>query len=246
MNGMMPSVLDGRPPPVITPLPGSRLAEAFAAFQAELPVVEKNRTGEVSGVSKTGKPYSYTYKYADLADVSVIVLKKLGKHGLSFMAKPGTLDGKFGLAYSLLHSSGEREDGFFELRDDPDIQRVGGRITYARRYCLCAVTGVAAEEDTDARGDATAEPAAAPRRQRGKPPERAPGNLPRNSKGGIARSQATDDELAAAGNMTSGQLAEHTALGGGHDKERKTEKADRERLRSEERRVGKEGRCRWS
>jgi hypothetical protein len=58
----------------------------------------------------------------------------------------------------------------------------------------------------------------------------APGNLPRTSKGAIARSQATDDELDAAGNMTSEQLAEHTALGGGHDKEHKATKAERERL----------------
>ena len=134
------------------------LATALAAFQAELPSVEKNRTGEVSGTSKTGKPYSYTYKYADLADVSSVVLKSIGKHGLSFTSRPTTIDGRFGLAYSLLHVSGDREDGFFELRDDPDIQRVGGRITYARRYCLCAVTGVAAEEDTDARNDAQPAP----------------------------------------------------------------------------------------
>jgi hypothetical protein len=143
------------------------LATALAAFQADLPTVEKNRTGEVSGTSKQGKPYSYTYKYADLADVSSVVLKAIGKHGLSFTSRPTTVDGKFGLAYSLLHVSGDREDGFFELRDDPDIQRVGGRITYARRYCLCAVTGVAAEEDTDARHDAQQAPK--PRASRRKP-----------------------------------------------------------------------------
>ncbi len=111
---------------------GSKLAEALAAFQADLPAVEKNRTGEVSGISKSGKPYSYTYKYADLADVSTAVLRRLGQHGLAFTSKPGTADGKFGLAYSLLHSSGEREDGFFELRDDPDTRNRDGSLSRSK------------------------------------------------------------------------------------------------------------------
>ena len=53
------------------------------------------------------------------------------------------------------------------------------------------------------------------RRPRERPPERAPGNLPRNRDGAISRGKVTDDELDAAGNMTSSQLAEHTALRNG-------------------------------
>jgi hypothetical protein len=200
------------PLPRAVPPQTSKLAEALAAFQAELPSVEKNRTAEVSGVSKAGKPYSYPYKYADLADVSSVVLKKLGEHGLSFMSRPTTVNGKFGLAYSLLHSSGEREDGFFELRDDPDIQKIGGRITYARRYCLCAVTGVAAEEDTDARGIGQASPPQQQRKPRGRPPVRPLADLPRNQDGSLSRSRITDEEFEAYGNMTAAQLKEHTEL----------------------------------
>jgi DICT domain-containing protein len=73
------------------------------------------------------------------------------------------------------------------------------------------VTGVAPDGDDD---DAQAA-SAAPRPRRapsGPPPERAPGNLPRNGDGSISRSQVTDAELRAAGVMDSAQQAEHTAL----------------------------------
>ena len=53
------------------------------------------------------------------------------------------------------------------------------------------------------------------KRQRGKPPERAPGNLPRNADGSLSRSQITDDELNAAGVMTSDGQKEHSALRNG-------------------------------
>ena len=122
----------------------AELAAALAAVQAELPPVAKNRTAD------TGK---YCYSYADLADVSAAILPVLGRHGLAFASFPGHQDGRFGLRYYLLHSSGQSIEGFFQLDDSGGMQLTGGRITYARRYCLCAVTGITAEEDVDAKGD---------------------------------------------------------------------------------------------
>jgi len=127
------------------------LAAALAAVQAELPAVTKTRSADVQ--NKDGKRL-YSYAYADLADVSAAIMPLLGRHGLSFTAFPGHQDdGKFGLRYYLLHASGERLEGFYEIPDQGGMQMTGGRITYARRYCLCAVTGVAAEDDVDAQGD---------------------------------------------------------------------------------------------
>lgn len=123
--------------------PGS-LFEALARFQAELPKIKKGQTAD------TGK---YVYDYADLAEVSDAVLKAIGKLGLFFFAKPlhRKEDGKFGLEYTLGHISGEREDGWWELRSDLPMQQMGGMITYARRYTLLAVTGAApAGDDNDA------------------------------------------------------------------------------------------------
>jgi len=116
------------------------LASALAAFQAELPRLGKGNTADAG---------TYKYKYADLADVSLAVLPLLGKHGLSFSAKP-TLDaaGKFVLEYALRHASGESDGGSYPLPTGRP-QEVGSAITYARRYALSAMTGIAPDGDDD-------------------------------------------------------------------------------------------------
>jgi hypothetical protein len=64
---------------------------------------------------------------------------------------PTVSEGKFVLAYELRHTSGEQIDGLWPLPDRGTPQEIGSAITYARRYSLCAVTGVApADDDRDA------------------------------------------------------------------------------------------------
>ena len=125
----------------------SELAAALAKVQAELPRIDKSKTAKIPG--KEGRQ-GYEYNYADLADVSEAILPILGKHGLAFTAWPTVGDeGKFILAYSLLHESGESRDGVYPLPAGVAVQQLGSAITYGRRYCLCAVTGAAADEDDD-------------------------------------------------------------------------------------------------
>jgi hypothetical protein len=126
--------------------PTGSLAEALAQFQRNLPNVVKSETATVP--TKTGG--SYKYSYADLAKVSAVVLPRLGEVGLSFSAKPTlNADGKFVLAYRLLHTSGESDSGEYPLPQSGTAQEHGSAITYARRYTLCSVTGVAPDEDDD-------------------------------------------------------------------------------------------------
>ena len=120
------------------------LFEALARFQAQLPQIGKGNTAQVR--SDKG---NYSYKYADLADVSEAVLPRLGALGLAFTARPTLIDGHFVLAYSLVHVSGDREDGIYMLPGSGTPQQIGSAITYARRYCLCAAVGVAPAEDDD-------------------------------------------------------------------------------------------------
>lgn len=108
------------------------LAEALAAFQAELPRLGKDNTADAG---------TYSYKYADLADVSATVLPKLAAQGLSFSSKPTILDGKFVLEYVLRHTSGDEDRGIYPLPSGRP-QEVGSAITYARRYVLLSVSGV--------------------------------------------------------------------------------------------------------
>jgi hypothetical protein len=127
------------------------LAKALAAVQAELPAIAKGETARIE--PKEGR--SYEYSYADLTDVSAAVLPLLGSHGLAFTAWPTLEEGRFVLSYTLMHSSGEERSGSYPLPASGSPQQIGGVITYARRYCLCAVTGVApGGDDTDAAGTA--------------------------------------------------------------------------------------------
>jgi len=144
------------------------LASALARVQRNLPHIGKDRTAQVKS-----EKANYSYKYADLAAVATAILPLLGAEGLAFIARP-TFDGdRFVLAYSLVHGpSGEREDGVYPLPDPlrSTPQQIGGAITYARRYCLSAVSGVAADEDDD--GRAASVDKAAHTTQRAPRPER--------------------------------------------------------------------------
>jgi hypothetical protein len=114
----------------------SGLAAALRAFQEHLPQVKKEATAQYG-------------KYADLAPVSRAIIPELAKHGLTWLCKPMRADGEFVLRYKLTHAaSGEAEEGDYPLKGGTAPQQ-GSDITYARRYCLLAVTGVAPEGDDD-------------------------------------------------------------------------------------------------
>lgn len=119
------------------------LAAALAAFQAALPRIGKDNRATVKSDKGT-----YTYTYANLADVSEKVLPLLARHGLSFSTKPTLHEDRFVLEYRLRHTSGEEDIGYYPLGNGTP-QQVGSAITYARRYALCAVTGVAPDVDDD-------------------------------------------------------------------------------------------------
>jgi ERF superfamily len=119
----------------------STLAEAMALLQQRLPEVRKTKSGQV-GNQKT--------RYADLAEVSRQIMPLLGELGLAFSAYPTlAAGGTFVLRYELMHISGESRGGEYPLLGNTP-QAHGSAITYARRYTLTAVTGVAPEDDDDA------------------------------------------------------------------------------------------------
>lgn len=122
------------------------LNKALAAFQAEGLKIVKDEVGVIPG--KDGKQ-GYKYRYADLATVAAVALPVLGKHGLSFFAKPVIAGNQFGLACKLKHESGEEEEGFYPLPSQGTPQAIGSVITYARRYSLLMMTGLAPADDDD-------------------------------------------------------------------------------------------------
>ena len=134
------------------PRPLAHLAEALAAFQAEMPTVTKTHTAQVK--SERG---AYSYTYADLADVSEAAMPLLAKHGLSFTCLPSEQR----LTGMLLHTSGEYVTASLPLTG-ANPQQVGSSLTYMRRYLLGCMTGVVTDDDDD--GAAASTPRTKPRR----------------------------------------------------------------------------------
>lgn len=126
--------------------PEAAFATALAEFQSAIPSVRKAQTAQV----KSDKG-NYSYGYADLTDITEAAAPLLAKAGLSFTAAPTLTEAGFVLRYSLLHVAGHREGGDFPLPDPArsSPQQIGSWLTYARRYCLCAVTGIAPGGDDD-------------------------------------------------------------------------------------------------
>ncbi|MBN9198485.1 MAG: ERF family protein [Microbacterium ginsengisoli] len=137
------------------PTPPATLTEALSAFQAELPRVQKGARND-----------HFKSSYADLADVVGVVLPALARQGLAWVTVPTMTEAGFRLEYSLQHVGGERIDGSWPLPNPTEstAQAVGSAITYAKRYALSAVTGVAPDQDDD--GNSASQqgaPAAAPK-----------------------------------------------------------------------------------
>lgn len=137
----------------------SKINSALVELQTQLPRISKDLTAKVKS-ERTGA--QYTYSYADLALISREVLPVLAKCGLAFTSRPTMREGKFVLVYELRHVSGEMIEGEYPLPGGSP-QEVGGAITYARRQCLCAVTGVTPDDDDN---DAIAAEKAAKRQRR--------------------------------------------------------------------------------
>jgi hypothetical protein len=129
------------------------LADALAGFQATLPTVAKGQTARIPG--KEGKT-GYSYDYADLTDVSEAVLPSLARVGLAWTTAIDTAEnGAIVLKWELMHGASDTSlSGSVPVgRAGQDWQSLGSSITYARRYTLLAVTGVApGGDDNDGEG----------------------------------------------------------------------------------------------
>ncbi len=135
-----------------------QIATALAAAQMEIEDPHKTRTGKIKGETKAGKYYEYEYKYADIADVLKQVRGALSKHGIA-VSQPTIMDGTALIVRSrLLHSSGQWLESDYPVCSlQGDHQKMGAAMTYARRYALTSLVGVAADEDTDGQGAAEAD-----------------------------------------------------------------------------------------
>lgn len=113
------------------------LAKALVAFQLEVENATKGSTNP-----------AFKSKYADLAEVLNVTRPVLAKHGISVQQHPTFEDGTVRLETVLLHESGQAMSSVLVIPvTKQDAQGVGSAITYARRYALASICGIAQEDD---------------------------------------------------------------------------------------------------
>lgn len=97
----------------------------------------------------------YKNRYADFTSCMEAVREPLSKNGLAISQMPATsADGKFVLVTLLAHISGQWMAGEFPLiPKNMDSQGIGSAMTYAKRYSLCGMTGMVADEEGDDDGE---------------------------------------------------------------------------------------------
>jgi hypothetical protein len=129
------------------------LASALAKAQAELINPEKSLTATI----RTGRPgeCERSFRYAPLSSGLDIVRKTLGQHEIATL-QTTTIDQTAGMVHlttTLAHASGEwiaSDWPVCPIAETANPQRMGAALTYARRYALFTLVGIAGEDDLDA------------------------------------------------------------------------------------------------
>jgi hypothetical protein len=114
----------------------------------ELATALARAQGEITGALKDSANPFFKSKYSDLASCWDACRSALSKNGLAVSQFPETDGADSFLVTTLLHNSGQWMSSRLVLKSKDDTsQAMGSAITYARRYALCAVVGVAQIDD---------------------------------------------------------------------------------------------------
>ena len=131
----------------------SQIAGALARAQAELENPEKSLTATIPSPFPNGENRSF--RYASLASGLEIVRKCLSKHEIAAV-QATAIDSDSGLiklTTTLVHCSGEwiaSDWPVCAVSETGAPHRMGAALTYARRYALFTLVGIAGEDDLDA------------------------------------------------------------------------------------------------
>ena len=129
------------------------LAAALARAQVELVNPEKSMVATVPAEGK--RAAEQIFRYAPLCSGLDIVRKTLGQHEIATVQATAIdhVAGIVNVMTTLAHSSGEWISSDWpvcSLEDMASPKRMGAALTYARRYALFALVGIAGEDDLDA------------------------------------------------------------------------------------------------
>lgn len=92
-------------------------------------------------------PY-FNSKYADFSSCMDACRAPLSDNGLAVIQHCATIGGQLNLVTMIAHVSGQWMKGEFPLIPTKmDSQGIGSAMTYAKRYSLCGMLGIVADED---------------------------------------------------------------------------------------------------
>jgi hypothetical protein len=106
--------------------------------------------GEMGELKKESKNPFFKSNYADISSCWEACRKPLSSNGLSIVQFPSANGTTVSVTTMLLHTSGQWLRSNLTLNlvgTKTDAQAVGSAITYARRYSLMAMVGLAPEDD---------------------------------------------------------------------------------------------------
>lgn len=114
----------------------------------ELAAAMAKAQGDIEGAVKDKSNPAFRSKYADLGAVWDAVRAPLAKNGLAVVQFPRRVENGIEVETILMHASGQwlSETLAFPV-SKPDAHGHGSAITYARRFALSAVCGVAPVDD---------------------------------------------------------------------------------------------------
>src|SRR5579862_1006438 len=128
------------------------IATALAKAQTELSNPEKAMIGSIYNTKTESRQ---TFRYASLSSGLDIIRKVLGTQQIA-VTQTTNIDrssGTVNLTTLLVHSSGEWISSDWpvcQLSETYAPRRMGAALTYARRYALFTMVGIAGEDDLDA------------------------------------------------------------------------------------------------
>src|SRR3712207_2726147 len=130
----------------------AHLAAALAKAQAELTNPQKSLTATLEPDGRGG---GQSYRYAPLSAGLEIIRKTLGRHDLAVIQATDLDEEReqVVLTTTLVHASGQWIAARWPVCPTSSLGQpklMGAALTYARRYSLFALVGIAGEDDLDA------------------------------------------------------------------------------------------------
>ena len=106
--------------------------------------------GELESAKENAANPYFKSKYAPLKEVIRVAKAVLPKHGLCALQPTTVVEGQKYVMTHILHTSGQYIGGLYPITPGKtDPQAVGSAVTYARRYGLASMLGIASDEDDD-------------------------------------------------------------------------------------------------